>query len=58
MMRPEMVLEMSVSFIHLTGMIAREDFTESCRRKSYRSSLIIIIIIINTKQEGQNLLID
>jgi hypothetical protein len=37
MMRTEMVLETSVSFIHLTRLITREGFIESCRRESFRS---------------------
>jgi hypothetical protein len=32
MMRTEMVLETSVSFIHLTRLIAREDFIEQVKR--------------------------
>jgi hypothetical protein len=31
------VFETSVSFIHLTRLIAREEFIESCRRESFRS---------------------
>jgi hypothetical protein len=37
MMSTEMVLETSVSFIHLMRLIVREDFIESCRRESVRS---------------------
>jgi hypothetical protein len=36
MMMTEMVLETSVSFIHLTRLTAR-DFIECCRRESFRS---------------------
>jgi hypothetical protein len=32
-----MFLETSVSFMHLTRLIAREDFIESCRREIFRS---------------------
>jgi hypothetical protein len=31
----DMVLETSVSFIHLTRLIAREDFIEPCRREGF-----------------------
>jgi hypothetical protein len=37
MTRNEMVLETSVSFIHLKRLIAREDSIESCCRESFRS---------------------
>jgi hypothetical protein len=36
MMRTETVLETSVSFIHLMWLTAREDFTESYYRESFR----------------------
>jgi hypothetical protein len=35
-----MVLETSVSFMHLMWLIAREDFTESCHCESFRSYII------------------
>jgi hypothetical protein len=41
MMKTETVLETSASFIHLTRLIAREDFIESCRRESFRSYFIM-----------------
>jgi hypothetical protein len=37
MIKTELVLETSVSFIHLTQLIVRDYFIESCRRESYRS---------------------
>jgi hypothetical protein len=41
MMKTEMVLETSVSFIRLTRLIAREDFIECCRRESFRSHMSV-----------------
>jgi hypothetical protein len=38
MMKTEMFLETSVSFIHLMRLIAREDSIESCRRERFRSN--------------------
>jgi hypothetical protein len=38
------VLETSVSFIHLTRLSTREDFIESCRRESFRSYKTMLIL--------------
>jgi hypothetical protein len=45
MMKTEMVLETSGSFIHLTRLITGEDFTVSYRRESFRSYTIYCYLL-------------
>jgi hypothetical protein len=47
MMRNEIVPETSVSFIHMTRLIVREDFIESCRRGGFGSYTCVYIIGMN-----------
>jgi hypothetical protein len=49
MMRTEMVLQTSVSVTHLTRLIVREDFIESCCREGFRSCITYIVVIILVK---------
>jgi hypothetical protein len=44
MIKTETVLETSASFIHLTRLIARENFFESFRRESFTSYGMLLVV--------------